>query len=92
MMKFGLIKCILTIPRGDSVSNYRSRYHSAYLVVRQHTVKLTKIHVQIMRFMCCLSMDLNLKILKMSLEVFAHYADVFVCKNVAYGYDVVTKL
>ena len=52
--------------------------------------------------MCCLNMGLNLKIHKMSPELFAwrymesaadqtdHFADAFVCNNVAYGYDFVT--
>ena len=59
-----------------------------------------KIHVQIRRFACCLNMGLNLKILKMSPLLYAesvadqtdHFANVFVRKNVAYGYVVVTTL
>ena len=50
--------------------------------------------------MCCLNMGLNLKVLKMSpallygkpCEQTDHFANVFVCENVACGYDIVTGL
>ena len=56
------------------------------------------------RFTCCLNMVFNLKIIKMSPELFArgytesavdqtdHFAEAFVRENVASGYDVVTTL
>ena len=61
----------------------------------------TKIHVQIMRFMCSLYMAFNLPKLKLSPELFAwryaeciaamtdHFADAFVCENFLRVYDVV---
>ena len=50
--------------------------------------------------MCCLNIGLNLKILKMSPELYTesvanqtdYFADAFVRENVEYGYGVVTTL
>ena len=82
-----------------------SKAHSCidiYSCLHPLSNKRKPMQVPIRRFACCLNMGLNLKILKMSPALFAwryirknetdHFADVFVCENVAYGYDVVKTL
>ena len=65
---------------------------------------MNEIHFQIRRFTRALNMGKNLKMLKMSPDLFArryirnvavltdHFADAFVRKTVAYGFGVVTTL
>ena len=63
-----------------------------------------KIHVQIMRFTCCLNMVFNLTtpiwaliclhdVTRECVAALAdHFADAFVCKNIAPVYDIVATL